>query len=117
MNAPLVVINCYGPYRNRDLFWDKVLRGGLLSAPNLILGGDLNLTMNAVETWGRRAVLDPLVSHFKCLFDSVGLLDISPNIIGPTWRNGRIGDDGIIKRLDHFLLSSALIPSLKVHRT
>ena len=50
MNAPLVLINCYGPYRNKELYWDKVLRGGLLSAPNLILGGDLNLTLNAAET-------------------------------------------------------------------
>ena len=50
MNVPLVVINCYGPYRNKELFWDNVLRGGLLIAPNLILGGDLSLTMNAAET-------------------------------------------------------------------
>ena len=39
MSTPLVVINCYGPYRNRDIFWDNVLWGGLLSVPNLILGG------------------------------------------------------------------------------
>ena len=41
MSTPLVILNYYDPYRNRDLFWDKVLRGGLLSAPNLILGGTL----------------------------------------------------------------------------
>jgi len=39
MNAPLVILNCYGPYRNRDIFWEKVHRGELLNTPNLILGG------------------------------------------------------------------------------
>ena len=50
MNDPLVILNCYGPYRNRDILWEKVHRGGVLSTPNLILGGDLNLTMKASET-------------------------------------------------------------------
>ena len=50
MNAPLAVIICYGPYRNRESYLDNVLRGGLLSEPNLILEGDLNLTLNAAET-------------------------------------------------------------------
>ena len=75
------------------------------------------MTLNATETWGKKVVLDPLAPHFKCLFDSAGLLDIAPIFYGPTWRNGRIGDDGISKRLERFLLSSALIPSLKIHRT
>ena len=44
-------------------------------------------------------------------------MDIAPNIVGPTWRNRRVGEEGISKRLDRFLLSSALIPSLKVYRT
>ena len=80
------------------------LGGGLLSAPNLILGGDLNLTMNAVETWGNRAILDPLASHFKHFFDSARILDIAPHIARSTWRNERVGVEGICKRLDHFLL-------------
>ena len=117
MNFTLDAINYYGPYRNRVLFWDNVLRGGLLSAPNLILGGDLNLTMNASESRGHKAILDPLAPHFKHFFDSAGLLDIAPHYTGPTWKNGRVGDEGIYKRLDHFLLSFALIPFLKRHGT
>ena len=72
--------------------------------------------MNASETWGKRAVIDPLSSHFKLLFDSVGLTDIAPPYSGPTWRNGRVGDDGISKRIDRFLVASSLIPSLLLHR-
>ena len=43
----LSILNCYGPYLNRDVFWNATARGGLLSLPNLILPGDLNLTLNA----------------------------------------------------------------------
>ena len=51
----LSILNCYGPYHNRDSFWNAVASGGLLSLPNLILAGDLNLTLNASEIWGPRA--------------------------------------------------------------
>ena len=80
------------------------------------MGGDLNLTMNTSETWGKGAVFDPLSSHFKHLFYSVGLTDISPPNSDPTWRNGWVGDDGISKRIDRFLMVSSLIPSLLLHR-
>ena len=43
----LSILNCYGPYLNRDSFWSVVAIGGLLSLPNLILAGDLNFTFNA----------------------------------------------------------------------
>ena len=60
----LSLLNCYGPYLNRDFFWNSVAIGGLLSLPNLVLAGDLNLTLNASEIWGHRAHLDPLGSFF-----------------------------------------------------
>ena len=41
------ILNCYGPYHNCDSFWSVVASGDLLSLPNLILAGDLNLTLNA----------------------------------------------------------------------
>ena len=100
MTVILNIINCYGPYKDRDIFWERVHNGGLLNSPHLILGGDINLTMNSLEIWGTRAVLDPLASFFKNLFDSVGLIDVAPSIAVPTWRNGRVGDHGIRKRLD-----------------
>ena len=61
----LSILNCYGPYLNRDTFWSAVASAGLLSLPNLILAGDLNLTLNASEIWGSRAQLDPLGSFFN----------------------------------------------------
>ena len=113
--SPISVLNCYGPYRNREIFWDNILSGGLLSIPNLILGGDLNLTLSASETWGSKAILDPLASHFRLMFDSVYLVDVAQPDSGPTWRNGRVGEAGISKRLDRFLISSSLLPAFNLH--
>ena len=45
LSAPLAILNCYGPYRNRELFWEKSIIGGLLNTPNLILGRDLTLLL------------------------------------------------------------------------
>ena len=56
----------------------------LLNSPNLIMGGDLNLTMHSSEIWGKKVVLDTLSSFFKQLFDSMGLIDTAPTIVGPT---------------------------------
>ena len=42
---------------------------------------------------------------------------MAPQVTGPTWRNGRIGDEGISKFLDRFLIFNSLLPSLGVYRT
>ena len=108
MPDPVDILNVYGPYRNRER--------GLLNSPNLILGGDLNLTLRASETWGTKAAIDPLSSHFNLFFESLGLVDIATPTVGPTWRNGRVGSDGISKKIDRFLIASSLIPLLQYHR-
>ena len=72
-------------------------RGGLLSLPNLVLAGDLNLTLNGSEVWGAKAHIDPLGPFFSQLFSSYQLVDIAPPCAGPTWRNGRFGEEGISK--------------------
>ena len=48
----LSILNCYGPYINRETFWNSAVSGGLLSLPNLILDGDLNFTLNVSKIWG-----------------------------------------------------------------
>ena len=117
MPDPLHILNVYGPYRDRELFWDNALRGGLLNLSHLVIGGDLNLTLRSSEIWGAKASLDPLSNHFLTLFESVGLVDVAPLKSGPTWRNGRADSEGISKRLDRFLISSALLPSLGAYKT
>ena len=78
------LLNCYGPYNNRENFWDSVVKGGLLNQPNLVLAGDLNLTLNCSKVWGKKERSDPLGPFFTQLFSSHQLIDISPDSAGPT---------------------------------
>jgi hypothetical protein len=53
--------------------------------------------------WGAATHLDPLSAFFTELFDKAGLVDVLPDAVVPTWRNGRSGDASISKRLDRVL--------------
>ena len=64
----LHLLNVYGPYSHRIYLWDNVKSYGLLSLPNLFLGGDLNFTWSAKEVWGSGRVVDPLSGYFQHLF-------------------------------------------------
>lgn len=46
------IINCYDPYKDREVFSDNVVECGLLKERNIILGGDLNFTLSLSELWG-----------------------------------------------------------------
>jgi hypothetical protein len=46
----------------------------------------------------------------------MGLLDIAPTKICPTWRNKRMGEDYIAKRLDRFLILGNLVESPLIFR-
>ena len=43
--------NVYGPYLDRKGFWEAFFSSGLLESRNVILGGDLNLTLSKKENW------------------------------------------------------------------
>jgi endonuclease/exonuclease/phosphatase family metal-dependent hydrolase len=111
INKSLKVINCYGPYAEREVFWENIKRVGILKEQNLILGGDLNLTTSSREVWGAHARSDPLQLYFNQLFQVEGLVDVEPLKVLPTWRNGRRGHNYIAKRLDRFLISEDLVMS------
>eukprot|EP01018_Ginkgo_biloba_P004890 Gb_27684 [translate_table: standard] len=51
---------------------------------------------------------DPLSGYFLKKLEVVGLLDVEPAKLSPTWRNMRVGVDNIAKRLDRFLISDYL---------
>jgi hypothetical protein len=51
---------------------------------------------------------DLLAGFFNNLFQAHSLVDISPDELVPTWRNGRSGTEAISKRLDQVLLSEDL---------
>jgi len=102
----VTLLNCDGPYKERLSFWQLAENTGVLEEESLIVGGDLNLTLSTREVWGVISRLDPLADYFFGLFDAVGLVDVIPKQLGPTWRNGRVGGDGVSKRLDRFLINN-----------
>jgi hypothetical protein len=109
LNTSLTLLNTYGPCLERRLFWEKLDRLGLLAIKDLIIAGDLNLTLSSKEIWGDKAKTDPLATFFTSLFTKNALVDLEPAELLPTWRNGRAGSSGIEKRLNAFLISEDLL--------
>jgi hypothetical protein len=89
----------------------------LLYAKNLILAGDLNFTIGADEVWGPAAHLDRHAGFFLDMIKEHSLVDLAPDILIPTWRNGRSGDVGIEKRLDRTLVSESLLQEVGCYRS
>ena len=56
--------------------------------------------------------MDNLILYFAQLLDSMNMVDLAPTTIGPMWRNGRAGLEGVSKILDGFLASFHLNPLL-----
>ena len=84
---------------------------------NLVLVGNLNLTLKVGESWGSQSNLGSLNTFFTNLFCNKKLIDIQPGKLVPTWRNGRVSDAFIAKRLDRFLLSKDLVLSSGIFRS
>jgi len=55
--------HCYGPYEGKHEFWDFfrwILRGD-----KVIIGGDLNFTLNRANVWAVSTRFDLIVEYFK----------------------------------------------------
>eukprot|EP00253_Pinus_taeda_P035564 PITA_35564 len=113
---PFTILNIYGPCQGRESFWVDMMAKSFMKASLLIVGGDLNFSMGRAEAWGPSAREDPLSDFFHNLLEDHHLTDPSPIKLKPTWRNRRVGEDRIAKRLDRFLLSEALISNAPIIR-
>jgi hypothetical protein len=99
------LLNVYGPCMNKRIFWETLANSGLLSAKNLIIAGDLNITLLDEEVWGSTNFSVSLEDQLKYIFNSKNLVDIRSDRMVPTWRNGRQGSQAISKRLDRCIIA------------
>lgn len=88
-----------------------------LELPNLISGGNLNLTLFGHDIWGGISRMDSLSPLFINKFEVSHVVDIELVPLKPTWRNGRQGEDGIVKGLDQLLVSESLMGLFDSYRS
>jgi hypothetical protein len=69
-------------------FWNKVSDSGILTKKNLIIVGDLNVTLSSEEVWGGNINPAHSAGFYKSFFQANHLIDLAPDKLVPTWRNG-----------------------------
>ena len=84
IGIPYAILNIYGSFNNRRVYGDNLTSNGLWEDINMVIGGDLNLTISEREVWGKLARLDFLSNFFIYLFDLKGLVDVQPIKLEPT---------------------------------
>eukprot|EP00253_Pinus_taeda_P019083 PITA_19083 len=116
MGVSLLMLNIYGPCQGREQFWNNLLSKDLIKDRSLILGGDLNFSIGTSEAWGPNARVDPLSDFFSNTLQAHNLIDVNTLKVKPTWRNRRIGEGRVAKRLDRFLISEDLTNDIPLFR-
>jgi hypothetical protein len=58
-----------------------------------------------------------LADYYKLLLQSKNLVDLRPDKVVPTWRNGRKGAHAIAKRLERCIVSEGLLFECGLYRT
>lgn len=106
---PINILNMYAPYRDRMIFWAKISDSEIFDLENLLIVGDLNLTLSMDEIWGSNRKKDPIAERLKNDFLKRNLVDVIPSQMRPTWENGRNDEAYVAKRLDRFLIHASVI--------
>ena len=70
LNSSFCLINVYGPSQDRVGFWDNLFLKPFFSYDQVIVGGDLNFTLDVAEIWGPKAI--PIL---YLIFSNLTLLD------------------------------------------
>jgi hypothetical protein len=92
------LINVYGPYVNKEDYWEVFLNLDCIKRENVVVGGDHNFILRQGEFWGVNHRMDPLADYQLHKIEERKLCDVEPLKIAPTWRNNKLGDEGISKR-------------------
>ena len=116
LGTSLRVINIYGPCQQREQFWQQLLGLSILSQENIIIGGDLNFSLGFGESWGSMAQVDAITGYMTDLLERHNLIDVPMNKPLPTWRNRRVGEAALARRLDRFIMKGSRIQQLHQYK-
>ena len=86
---------CTNPTKVNKICWANLLNSQWITDENLIVEGDLNLTLIRDKIWGSSARHDRLENFFLNQFELAGWVDIEPIELRPTWSNNRVGVDRV----------------------
>eukprot|EP00253_Pinus_taeda_P012058 PITA_12058 len=112
----LRIINVYAPCSQRELFWQHFLHLSITNEDRVIIGGDLNFSLGFRESWGSAAQIDSITDFMTNLLENTNLIDIPMQKILPSWRNRRVGEVALARRLDRFLIKEALLQKLQLYK-
>jgi hypothetical protein len=80
-------------------FWEHFFNSSWLHGGLVVLGGDLNFSLIASEILGPCFQVDCLLNFFIKNLEQVGLMDIDPTKLTPTWTNQRTTKLGLLNNL------------------
>jgi exonuclease III len=106
------LFNLYVPVllEEKIFCWDTLKDYLLLNElENIIIGGDLNVTLAATEKKGGSIVRDPAREWVEDIMSDWELEDVKPTKGKYTWSNKRAGPGHIAARLDRFLVHSTFM--------
>eukprot|EP00253_Pinus_taeda_P025314 PITA_25314 len=105
-----------GRMKGRVNFWNELLSKSIVKSNYLVMDGDLNFSIGSAEAWGPSTREDPLSDFFLNSLISNNLIDVNPIKLKPTWRNRRVGEARVAKRLVRFLISEELTSRISSFR-
>ena len=97
-------------YNEKQICWKSISEFLEVNSPvNLVLAGDLNISLSPNEKKGGQRDRDFMLGFVEEIISNWDLNDLKPKSGRFTWSNHRAGVANISARLDRFLVSSSLI--------
>jgi len=73
---PIIMLNVYSPCEGKQPFSDIIFSLPIVREYKLIIGGDLNFSINRREVWGNFTIIDKLTDYFSHKIEQVGLIRV-----------------------------------------
>eukprot|EP00253_Pinus_taeda_P013868 PITA_13868 len=106
------LFNVYSPtiVADKKNCWDSIRhQADLVHMENIIIAGDLNLTLHSSRKRGGSIVRDPAREWAEDILQEWDMLDIKPSSSKYSWSNKRLGPGHIAARLDRFFIQSSFL--------